>query len=202
MARVVVFNGNAGNMSHRVTLARSLAAERMEVLLFDYRGYGDTDGSPSEEGLLLDAEAVAHLAFDTTLPVVYFGESLGAGVATALARRTLPDALVLRSPFTSLADVARAHYPLVPTVLLRDRYPVEETVKTLETPLLVVLGTADSIVPPEQSRRVFEAAAGPKTLVEREGLDHNDPGLSSGPDLAREVRVFVEQVTGGRSPSG
>ena len=69
MARVVVFNGNAGNMSHRVALARSLAAERMEVLL-DYRGYGDTDGRPSEEGLLLDAEAVATLAFDATLPVV------------------------------------------------------------------------------------------------------------------------------------
>jgi fermentation-respiration switch protein FrsA (DUF1100 family) len=201
MARVVVFNGNAGNMSHRVTLARSLAAERMEVLLFDYRGYGDTDGRPSEEGLLIDADAVARLAFDATLPVVYLGESLGAGVATALARRTMPDALVMRSPFTSLADVARAHYPLVPTTLLRDRYPVEETVRTLEMPLLVVLGTADSIVPPEQSRRVFEAAPGPKSLVEMEGLDHNDPGLSSGSDLAREVRVFVEQATGGRSHS-
>ncbi|MET0696400.1 MAG: alpha/beta hydrolase, partial [Acidimicrobiia bacterium] len=188
-------------MSHRVALARSLAAERMEVLLFDYRGYGDTDGTPSEEGLLIDAEAVATLAFDATLPVVYLGESLGAGVATALARRTLPDALVLRSPFTSLADVARAHYQVVPTDLLRDCYPVEETVRTLETALLVVLGTADSIVPPEQSRRVFEAAPGPKSLVEMEGLDHNDPSLSSGPDLAREVRVFVELATGERSPS-
>ena len=69
----------------------------------------------------------------------------------------------------------------MPTVLLRDRYPVEETVRTLETPLLVVLGTSDSIIPPEQSRRVFAAAPGPKTLVEMEGLDHNDPGCPPGP---------------------
>ena len=84
-ARLVVFNGNAGNKSHRLSLADSLAAEGMEVMLFDYRGYGDTRGRPSEEGLLEDARAVAGPAFDTDLPVVYFGESLGAGVATLLA---------------------------------------------------------------------------------------------------------------------
>ena len=85
VARLVVFNGNAGNKSHRLSLAEYLAAEGMEVVLFDYRGYGDTAGSPSEEGLLEDARAVADVAFDTDLPVVYLGESLGAAVAATLA---------------------------------------------------------------------------------------------------------------------
>lgn len=194
VARVLVLNGNAGNKGHRLDLASNLAAHGMEVALFDYRGYGDTEGSPSEEGLLTDAEAVADVVFDATLPVVYFGESLGGGVATGLAARRPPDALVLRSPFTSLVDMARAHYPFVPSFLLRDRYPVETQVATLDVPLLVVLGTRDSIVPPDQSRRVFESAEGPKDLVEMEGLNHNDAGLSSSPELATEVSRFLEEA--------
>ena len=193
-ARLVVFNGNAGNMSHRLPLARALAAEGMEVILFDYRGYGNTAGSPSEEGLLADARAVADVAFDTDRPVVFFGESLGAGVATLLAAETAPDALVLRSPFISLSDMARRHYRIVPPVLLRDRYEVEKTMAELDVPLLVILGTADSIVPPELSLAVFEAADQPKRLVEMEGLGHNAPGLASGAKLAEEIRVFVDEL--------
>lgn len=194
VARVVVFNGNAGHKAHRLPLARDLAAEGMEVVLFDYRGYGDTDGSPSERGLLADAEAVANVAHDTHLPVVYLGESLGAGVAVALATDRPPAALVLRSPFPSLAAVARVHYPFVPAgVLLRDRFESATALARVEIPVLVILGTRDSIVPPELSRRVFEAASGRRRLVEIEGLDHNDPGLS-GSELAREVRVLVEEL--------
>jgi uncharacterized protein len=193
MARVVVFNGNAGNKGHRLTLARNLAAEGMEVLLFDYRGYGDTAGTPSEEGLMRDATAVARIAFETDLPVVYMGESLGAGPATGLAVQTEPAALVLRSPFTSLTDMARTHYPFVPTWLLRDRFPVEDTVSRLEMPVLVVLGTGDSIVPPDLSRRVQQAVGGPSSIVEMEGLDHNDSELSAGEDLAEVIGSFVRE---------
>jgi fermentation-respiration switch protein FrsA (DUF1100 family) len=194
VARVLVLNGNAGNKAHRLDLARNLATEGMEVALFDYRGYGDTDGSPSEAGLLTDAEAVSDILFESELPVVFFGESLGGGVASGLAMRRPPDALVLRSPFTSLADMARAHYPFVPSILLRDRYPVEDQVATMDVPTLVVLGSGDSIVPPEQSRRVYEAASGLKYLVEMEGLNHNDPGLASSPALAAEVRRFLDEA--------
>jgi fermentation-respiration switch protein FrsA (DUF1100 family) len=90
--------------------------------------------------------------------------------------------------------MARAHYPFVPSILLRDRYPVEVQVATMDVPTLVVLGSGDSIVPPEQSRRVYEAASGLKYLVEIEGLNHNDPGLASSPALAAEVRRFLDEA--------
>ena len=89
--------------------------------------------------------------------------------------------------------MARTHYRIVPTILLRDRYPVEEAIAGLDVPLLVILGTADSIVPPRLSLSVFEAANQPKRLVEMEGLDHNDPGLASGARMAEEIRMFVEE---------
>jgi fermentation-respiration switch protein FrsA (DUF1100 family) len=89
--------------------------------------------------------------------------------------------------------MARAHYPFVPSFLIRDRYPVESQVKIVEVPVLVVLGTADSIVPPGQSRRVFEAAAEPKELVEMEGSNHNDASLSASPELAETVRDFLRR---------
>lgn len=194
VARVLVFNGNAGHKGHRLPLARDLAAEGMEVALFDYRGYGDTDGRPSEAGLAADAAAVAEVVFDTHLPVVYLGESLGGGVATALARQRPPAALVLRSPFTSLADIARVHYPIVPArLLLRDRYETEEALADSDVPVLVILGTADSIVPPDSSRRVFEAASGHKHLVELAGLNHNDPGMA-GKRVAEETRSFLDEL--------
>jgi fermentation-respiration switch protein FrsA (DUF1100 family) len=193
VASVLVFNGNAGNKAHRLELARNLAAHGLEVALFDYRGYGDTEGSPSEQGLLTDGETVAALVFDSDLPVVYFGESLGGGVATGLATRRPPDALILRSPFTSLAEMARVHYPFVPSFLIRDRYPVESQIAALNVPVLVVLGTTDTIVPPGQSQKVFEAAAEPKELVEIKGMNHNDAGLSSSPELAKTVRDFLDR---------
>lgn len=192
-ARVLVFNGNAGHKAHRLPLARALAGEGMEVMLFDYRGYGDTRGSPSEAGLAADAVAVANLAFQTDLPVVYLGESLGAGVATGQAGRQAPSALVLRSPFPSLVDVARVHYPIVPAgLLLRDRYEVRDALARIEVPVLVILGTADSIVPPELSRTVFESAGDRSRLVEMNGLGHNDPQLSAGPELTTEIRSFLD----------
>ncbi|HEU4915614.1 MAG TPA: alpha/beta fold hydrolase [Acidimicrobiia bacterium] len=194
VARVLVFNGNAGNKADRLPLARNLAVEGMEVVLFDYRGYGGTAGSPTEEGLGTDAETLAEIVSDSPLPVVFFGESLGGGVATGLAARLPPDALVLRSPFTSLGDMARVHYPLVPSFLIRDRYPIEDQIATIAVPILVVLGTSDSIVPPALSRRVFEAASAPKEIVEMEGMDHNDPGLSSGVQLTATVRGFLERA--------
>jgi hypothetical protein len=199
---VVVFNGNAGNRVDRVPLAEAFAGRGYAVLLVDYRGYGGNPGRPSEEGLVADARAaVAYLrtrsGFDSDR-LVYFGESLGAAVALGLVGRQEPAALVLRSPFTSLADIASVHYPFLPTsLLLWDRYPNLETIKGINVPVMVVAGSDDSIVPIEQSRELFDASPGPKRLLVIDGADHNDFALTAGDRLVDEVVEFLEDVLPG-----
>lgn len=196
---VVVFNGNGGNRGDRGPLARGLASNGYGVLLFDYRGYGTNAGTPSEEGLGADGRAaVTYLTTRSDVDserLVYFGESLGAAVAIATAGQIPPAALILRSPFTSLPEVASVHFPLVPTsLLLRDRYPNEEAIRTLYVPVLVVAGSEDRTVPLEQSERVFRAAVGPKRMVVIDGADHNDHQLSSGEQVLGAVVEFIDDM--------
>jgi len=128
---------------------------------------------------------------------VYFGESLGAAVATELAREHPPAGLVLRSPFVDLAAVGREHYPFLPVrALLRDRYPVAELVRRIEVPTTVVYGGGDSIVPPAQSRAVADAAARLHRVVEVPGADHNDLVLLSGEEVVSAV-VELAALSGG-----
>lgn len=198
LATAVVFNGNAGNRAGRALLARRLAERGMSVLLFDYRGYGGNPGRPSEAGLVRDGTAAAAFAMSRSdAPVVYVGESLGSAVAVAVALQRPPAALVLRSPFTSLADVGREHYPFLPVGwLLKDRYPAEEQISRVAAPVLVVASTADEVVPYRLSENVFAAAAGDKRLVTYEGLGHNDAELSYGAALAEEIALFVDGAVG------
>jgi hypothetical protein len=196
-ATVIVFNGNGGNRGDRVALAQALTSQGYGVLLFDYRGYGANPGTPSEKGLLADGRAaVRYLESRNDVDdnrIVYFGESLGAAVAIATARTRPPAVLVLRSPFTSLPEVASVHFPFLPTsLLLVDRYPNEDTIRDIEVPVLVVAGTSDRTVPSDQSERVFDAAQEPKKFVALEGLDHNDARLGSGQQLVEEVSKFIE----------
>jgi uncharacterized protein len=196
---VLVCNGNGGNRSLRAPLAAALARAGLAVLLFDYRGYAANPGHPTEAGLAADARAA--LAFLAARPevdparLVYFGESLGAAVALRLALERPPAALVLRSPFASLAEVGRLHYPWLPvSLLLADRYDSLGRVGGLAAPLLVVAGERDRIVPASHSRRLFDAAPQPKRFVLLPGADHNDLDLLAGPGLLAEVLAFLGQV--------
>jgi uncharacterized protein len=198
---VLVCNGNGGDRSMRAALAAALSRMGLAVLLFDYRGYGGNPGSPSEEGLADDARAaLAYLAGRPEVDpgrVAYLGESLGAAVALRLAVERPPAALVLRSPFASLAEVGRRHYPFLPvSLLLRDRYDSAALVGRLTAPLLVVAGSRDRIVPASHSRRLFAAAPEPKRLVVLDGADHNDHDLHAGPRLVGELRAFLTGVGG------
>jgi uncharacterized protein len=192
---VLVLPGNAGSRITRVPLARALTATGFDVLLLDYRGYGGNPGSPTEHGLAADADAAyRHLVAERRVSparLVVIGESLGAAVAVRLALERPVAGLVLRSPFTSLADVGAEHYPFLPVrALLRDRFPIRDTIRALTVRLIVVAGGADEIVPPAQSRAV--AAAGGGSYVEVAGARHNDADLSFGPDLVDAVvRVGV-----------
>jgi uncharacterized protein len=201
---VVVFNGNAGNRAHRAGLATMLSGRGFDVLLTDYRGYGGNPGSPTEAGLAADARAaVDHLVGrDDVDPdrLVYFGESLGAAVAIGLAVERPPAALVLRSPFTSLPDIASAHYRFLPVSwLLWDRYPSLDRIEGIDVPVLIIAGTDDRIVPFSQSLRLYEAVPGPKDLLAVEGADHNDPALTVGVEMADRIAGFVAEMVEGRS---
>jgi uncharacterized protein len=195
---VLVLPGNAGNRSLRAPLARGLSEAGADVLLVDYRGYGGNPGRPSEAGLRSDARAARdHLAARTDVDparIVYFGESLGAAVATDLAASEPPAGLVLRSPFTSLTDVAQVHYRFLPVrLLLWDEFPVLEMIPEIRAPVLVIAGDADRIVPTEQSVQVYEAASHPKHLVTVESAGHNDPALTDGAQMIGAIIEFVTE---------
>ncbi|WP_199430778.1 alpha/beta hydrolase [Qaidamihabitans albus] len=198
-ATVLVAPGNGGNRSLRTPLARALTERGLSVLLLDYRGYGGNPGSPTEEGLALDVRAARqYLVREADVSpdrLLYFGESLGAGVVTELATEHPPAGLLLRSPFTDLAAVGSSHYPFLPVRwLLLDTYPVADHVARIArgtVPITVVFGTADSIVPPEQSRAVAEA--GDARIVEVPGADHNDPVLLDGPEVIGAVLALAER---------
>ena len=187
---VLVCNGNGGDRSMRAPLAAALNRLGYSVLLFDYRGYGGNPGHPTEDGLAADARAArAWLDAQPDIDrIVYVGESLGAAVAIGLAMQRPPAALVLRSPFTSLADVAAVHYPWLPARrLLLDRYPSIDRIASLSVPLLVIAGDSDDIVPESLSRRLYDAAGEPKRYVVIRGAGHNDSDLLDGPEMLGEV---------------
>ncbi len=196
-ATVLLAHGNGGNRTDRADLARAVHDLGFGVLLFDYRGYGANPGRPSEQGLALDVRAARDfLVSGEGVPagsIVYLGESLGAAVVAELATEHRPAAMVLRSPFTSLADAARAAYGLPLRRLLREDYPVRDHVAHLGgpgLPLAVVYGSADTLVPARLSREVAQAAraAGHDVVeVEVAGTNHNDAPLVQGPDLLQAL---------------
>ena len=197
LATVIVSNGNAGNRSHRAPLARRLAEAGFQVCLFDYRGYGGNAGSPSEQGLMRDAHtigaAVARREDVDANRIILFGESLGTGVAVRLAVDLRPMAVVLRSPFTSMADVAAHHYWFLPVGrLLWDRYDSVSRIGALTCPVAIVAGDRDRVVPIALSRRLFDAIRAPKTFITVAGADHNDVELNAGVEVVDAVRWAAE----------
>jgi pimeloyl-ACP methyl ester carboxylesterase len=195
---VLLAPGNGGNRAGRAGLARELSRRGLAVLLLDYRGYGGNPGSPSEDGLARDAfaasEALEALGFppDRT---IYLGESLGTGVVTRLQLRRPAAGLVLRSPFTELADVAAHHYPWLPArILLRDRFEVTAALARIDAPVTVVYGDRDSVVPSELSARVAEEARNLHERLVLSGADHNDE-VMFGPQVADAVSRLAAAIT-------
>ncbi|MBN4927563.1 alpha/beta fold hydrolase [Hoyosella rhizosphaerae] len=184
-ATVLIAHGNAGNRADRAPLAAALAHRGYNSLLLEYRGYGGNPGSPSEEGLELDARAAYwYLRNNHGVPperLIYFGESLGCGVVSALALRYPPGGVVLRSPFTDLPSVGRLHYPYLPVHgLMRDRFRVGDAVRRITPPVVVVYGTADDVVPPAMSAEVADSTRNLHSRVVLPGVGHNDPAMLVG----------------------
>jgi fermentation-respiration switch protein FrsA (DUF1100 family) len=201
-------HGNAGNISHRVENIKLLHEKvRLNIFIFDYRGYGRSEGTVSEEGTYRDAEAALRYLQSRddvdSKNIVLFGRSLGAAVAAEIAIREECLALILESPFVSVREMARAAFPLLPIgPLLRTRYDVVEKIKSLKVPLLVLHGDQDEVVPFSQGRRVFEAAPQPKEFYTIRGAHHNDSYISGGEPYFAALKNFIGRVHAGQLPSG
>ncbi len=178
-AVVLFLHGNAGNIAGRVEFLRRVHDLRVSVLALDYRGYGKSEGSPSEAGVIADGRAArAWLAEKTRTPekdIVLWGESLGCGVAVELAADGARG-VILENAFTSLPDVAASHYAWAPVrLLMRNRLSAIDKIGEYNGSLLQAHGEGDTVVPYSLGRRLFDAANEPKEFVSIPGGDHNDP---------------------------
>jgi uncharacterized protein len=199
-ATLVWFHGNAGNISDRL-LNITLLHDRIKtnIFIFDYRGYGRSEGTVSEEGTYLDGAAAIQYLHGRdeagARQLVLFGRSLGAAVATEMAMRFNSLGLILESPFVSIREMARAIFPSLPIGwLLRTRYDTAEKVRGLKTPLLILHGDRDETVPFAQGKRVFEVASQPKKFHRIVGASHNDTFIVGGENYFGALREFIEST--------
>ncbi len=196
---IVIFHGNGGHRGHRFEWLRMLR-DRLGVTLCmpDYRGYGGSGGSPTEDGLYRDAEAtLAWLRGRGASSIIYMGESLGTGVAVELARRHPPRALILQSAFSSCAAVAQHAYPFAPVgLLMKDRYDSAAKIGDIACRILMIHGDADRIIPMIYGRALFEAARQPKEWLTVAGADHNDLPWVGGARYLDALEAFVGRVGG------
>ncbi len=192
---LVIFHGNAGHRGHRLGWMQSLRQLGFGVFIVDYRGYGGSEGSPTEKGLYLDAEAaLAWLDAHQPGEQVYIGESLGCGVAVEMARRKPPLALILHSGFSSAVDVGQHAYWFLPVgILMKDRYENLAKIREVCCPLLMIHGHEDRIIPPRFGRRLFTAAQEPKEWLEIPGAGHNDLIDVGGQAYLDKIREFLSQ---------
>jgi fermentation-respiration switch protein FrsA (DUF1100 family) len=181
-ATVIFCHGNGGNISHRLEKIAILNSLHLDILIFDYRGYGESGGSPSEDGLYLDAEAAYDflIRHKKTAPggIIVFGESLGGAVAAELAVRHDVGGIIIESCFTSVRDMAKRFFPFIPSFVIKSRFDTLEKIKNVSAPKLILHSRDDEIVPFDFGSEIFKAAQDPKEFVELRG-GHNDAFLVS-----------------------
>ena len=194
---VILFcHGNAGNISHRLDNIRLLLGQKLQVFIFDYRGYGKSNGSPSEKGIYLDGIA----AYDYLIQkehispknIILFGRSLGAAVAIEVALKKNAGALIIESAFTSTKDMAKNMllFKLL-SPLLPPNYNNLRKIAHVNVPKLIIHGKADKLVPFSMGRRLFEASAPPKYFYRIQGSGHNDTYIIGGEKYFEIITDFI-----------
>ncbi|MGD2152765.1 MAG: alpha/beta hydrolase [Gemmatimonadales bacterium] len=199
-ADLLFFHGNAGDLYDRLDNVSLLVTMGLNVLIMDYRGYGKSEGKPSEgalyeDGLLAYRYLTEERGVDRARLVI-FGRSLGGTVAIELGTRQDAAVLVVESSFTSAEDLAKLHYSFLPGMLLGSmthKFDSLSKVPNLRSPVLFIHGDADTIVPVRMGRRLYEAASEPKEWYEVRGADHNDMLMVGGADYFRRLVEFVRR---------
>ncbi|MCU0293451.1 MAG: alpha/beta hydrolase [Thermoanaerobaculaceae bacterium] len=201
---LLYFHGNAGNLTHRAGTVATMARLGLQVLIFDYRGYGRSEGRPSEHGLYQDARAAWRvLTVERGISpgrIVLYGKSLGGGVAVQLATEVRPAGLVLQSTFSSVPDLAAFHYPFVPRALVRTRMESARKLPGVRCPVLIVHSRDDEIVPFAHAERLLAAAPEPRQLLAIEGAGHNDTFAAGGERLLAALSRFAREPTAAEAP--
>ena len=193
-------HGNAGNISHRLESIRLFHELGLSVLIFDYRGYGQSSGKPTETGTYRDAGAAwQYLVEQRGIPpqrIILFGRSLGASIAAELASRQAAAGVILESAFTSVPDVAAKFYPWLPVRWMsRYQYNTLKKLADIHSPVLIVHSRDDEIIPYTHGENLFAAASEPKQFLQLRG-GHNDGFIVSGDGYVRELDVFLNAALG------
>ncbi|MCG6940036.1 MAG: alpha/beta hydrolase [Thiohalocapsa sp.] len=193
---LLFLHGNAGNISHRSASIGIFSALKVDQLIIDYRGYGQSDGTPGETGLYRDADAawrwLTGVRGIAPADVVVFGRSLGGAVATELAARVQPGALIVESSFTDIESMARLHHPWLARLMpLRYRFPSAEHLARVHCPVLVLHSPDDGVVPFAHGRALYAAAPGPKRFMALAG-GHNEGFLDSQPHYQQALADFLD----------
>jgi len=194
------FHGNAGNITDRYDHFLGITSAGSSLLMIDYRGYGKSDGHPSESGIYKDADAAYDHLLKTGLrpeQIIVHGESLGTAVAVELASRRPCAAVVLEAPFTSGKDVARTVLPVIGPALTWS-FDSKSKIGRVHAPLLVIHGDGDEIIPTGLGQELFAAAAEPKTLWIVPGAHHNDIVETAGASYREHLQSFYEKLPGPR----
>jgi len=194
---VLHFHGNGGNISHRIDHLLLFKQLGFNGVVFDYRGYGKSKGTPSEAGLVADGHAmVKYLTEERGVNeqrLVYFGESLGGGVAAAVSETEPPRALILKSTFTSVPDMAAELYPFLPARMLsKTEFSTKDRVPKFLFPKLVIHSRVDTIIPFAHGQRLYQLCGEPKAFLELH-RDHNTSPLDLGEDFKRAVHDLVQE---------
>jgi hypothetical protein len=196
------FHGNAGNISHRLHLYEQWYRMGLSVFAIDYRGYGKSEGTPSEAGFYSDARAAwKELVKRQKIPasqIIIAGRSLGCAVAAKLATETKPAALVLETPFTSIPDMAAEHYPWIVPIqfLAQTQFNTLDLIGQVYAPTMVISAGNDEIVPAAMSEKIYAGANEPKQFITLSG-NHNDFDISSSSTYARAWNRWLNQLDGG-----
>jgi len=194
---LLFFHGNAGNISHRGDSIRIFHRLGLNVFILDYRGYGKSQGIPSEQGLYEDADTawryLTQVKDIEPKNIVIFGRSLGGAIATKLASQVPAGKLILESTFSSSKDIAKYIFPLLSYIVyLRFGFNSEERIKNITYPVLVIHSPDDEIIPFRLGEKVFQAANEPKTFFRIEG-NHNSGFYQSQPNYEQALGRFLPE---------